>query len=170
MILYVKCVVSCSVPFQLLHLPSTDADILVGGCYNRQGRKAKERRSRDNHINRGYTGTQTVRNTGTYNQTLHLPLHLTRATSVTNENSTLVFMGDLSPWRHLTARSPCQEVSPTTIHRPLTLDQRHAEFPMWTSQKRAFSHCWPLGGSNLAQSDNGLGASLDNHMFPQRQE
>ena len=69
--------------------------------YNRQGRKAKERRSRDNHINRGNTRTQKVRNTGTYNQ----PLHLTRATIVTNDHSTLVFIGDLSPWRHLTARS-----------------------------------------------------------------
>ena len=38
------------------------------GRYNRQGRKAEDRRSRDNHINRGNTRTQTVRTTGTYNQ------------------------------------------------------------------------------------------------------
>ena len=120
-------------------------------CYNRQGRKAKDRRSRENHSNRGYTRTQTVRNTGTYNQPLHQPLHLTRATSVTNDHSTVVFIGDLSPWRHLAARSPGQEVSTTTIHRPLTLDQRHAEFPMCTSQKRTSSHCRPTG-SYLAYS------------------
>ena len=97
------------------------------GCrYNRQGRKAKGRRSRENRINRGNTRTQKVRNAGTYNQ----PLHLTRATNVTNDHATLFFIGDLSPWRHLTARSPCQEDGTTTIHRPLTLDQRHAEFPM----------------------------------------
>ena len=121
-------------------------------CYNRQGRKAKERRSRDNHINRGYTRTQTVRNAGTYNQPLHLPLHPMRATSVTNDHSTLVFIGDLSPWRHLTARSPCQEVITTKIHRPLTLDQRHAEFLMCSCQKGTFSHCWPAGCSHPAES------------------
>ena len=37
-------------------------------CYNRQGRKAKNRRSRDSHSNRAYSRTQTVRNTGTHNQ------------------------------------------------------------------------------------------------------
>ena len=84
-------------------------------------------------------GTKQLRNTGTYNQ----PLHLMRATFVTNDHSALVYVGDLSPWRHLTARSPCQEVSTTTIHRPLTLDQRHAEFPMCTSQEGTFSHRWP---------------------------
>ena len=41
-------------------------------------------------------------------------------------NSASVFMGDLSPWRHLTARSPGPEVGTTTVHRPLTLDHRHA--------------------------------------------
>ena len=41
---------------------------------------------------------------------------------------TSVLIGDLSPWRHLTACSPCQEVDTTTMHRPLTLDQRRAEF------------------------------------------
>ena len=49
---------------------------------------------------------------------------------------------------HLTACSPCQEVGTNTIHRPLTLDQRHAEFLMCTSQKRTSSHCWPSGGSH----------------------
>ena len=91
---------------------------------------------------------QRVRNTGTYNQ----PLHLTRATIVTNDHSTLVYTGDLSPWRHLTARSPCHEVSTTTTHRPLTLDQRYAEFPMCSRQKGTFSHCWPAGCSHLAES------------------
>ena len=126
------------------------------GRYNRQGRKAKDRRSRDHHINRGYTRTQTVRNTGTYNQ----PLHLTRATIRTNDHSTLVYIGDLSPWRHLTARSSYQEVSTSTIHRPLTLDQRHAEVPMCTSQEGTFSHRWPAGCSHPAESvqvtDQGL--------------
>ena len=98
-----------------------------------------KRRSRDSYSNRAYSRTQTVRNTGTHN----LPLHLMRATFVTNDHSALVYVGDLSPWRHLTARSPCQEVSTTTIHRPLTFDQRHAEFPMCSSQKGTFSHCWP---------------------------
>ena len=37
------------------------------GCYNRQGRKAKNRRSRDSYSNRAYTRTQTVHNTGTHN-------------------------------------------------------------------------------------------------------
>ena len=107
-------------------------DVCSGaGRYNRQGRNAKERRSRDNDTNRGNTGTQTVRNTGTYSQ----PLHLTRATIVTNDHSTSVFIGDVSPWRHLTACSPRREASATTMHRPLTLDQRHAEFPMCSSQK-----------------------------------
>ena len=40
------------------------------GRYNRQGRKAKDRRSMDNHINRGYTRAQTVRNTGDHNQSI----------------------------------------------------------------------------------------------------
>ena len=35
-------------------------------------------------------------------------------------------------------------------HNTRTLDQRHAEFPMCTSQKRTCSHCWPSGGSHLA--------------------
>ena len=35
--------------------------------------------------------------------------------------STLVYIGDLSPRRHRTARSSCQEVSTTTIHRPCLL-------------------------------------------------
>ena len=116
--------------------------------YNRQGRKAEELRSRDNHSNRGYTRTQTVRSAGTFN----LPLHLTRATIRTNDHPTLVYIGDLSPWRHRTARSSCQEVSTTTIHRPLTLDQRHAEFPMCTSQEGTFSHRWPARCSHPAES------------------
>ena len=41
--------------------------------YNRQGRKAEDRRSSVHHINRGNTRTQRVRNTGTCNQPLHLP-------------------------------------------------------------------------------------------------
>ena len=53
--------------------------------YNRQGRKAKNRRSRDSYSNRAYTRTQTARNTGTHN----LPLHLTPATIRTNNLSTL---------------------------------------------------------------------------------
>ena len=126
---------------------TTSSKILWLMCYNRQGRKAKDRRSRD-HTNRGNTGIQTIRSTGTYNQ----PLHLTPATIVTSDLSTLDFIGDLSRWRHLTARSPCQEVSTTTIHGSLTLDQRHAEFPMCSSQKGNFSHCWPDGCSHLAKS------------------
>ena len=104
--------------------------------YKRQGRKAKNRRSRDSYSNRAYSRTQTVRNTGTHN----LPLHLTRATIKTNDLDTLVHIGDLSPRQHRTARSSCQEVSTTTIHRPLTLDQRHAEFPMCTSQEESVWH------------------------------
>ena len=128
------------------------------GRYNRQGRKAKNRRSRDSYSNRPYTRTQTLRNTGTRN----LHLHLTRATIRTNDLDTLVHIGDLSPRQHRTARSSCQQVSTTTIHRPLTLDQRHAEFPMCTSQEGAFSHRWPAvtGCSNPAESvqvtDQGL--------------
>ena len=84
-----------------------------------------KRRSRDSYSNRAYSRTQTVRNTGTPN----LPLYLKRASIRTNDLDTLVYIGDLSPWQHRTARSSCQEVSTATIHRPLTLDQRHAEFP-----------------------------------------
>ena len=71
--------------------------------YNRQGRKAKNRRSRDSYSNRAYSRTQTIRNTGTHN----LPLYLTRATSSTNDLSRLVHIGDLSPPQHRTARSSC---------------------------------------------------------------
>ena len=44
--------------------------VLLPGRYNRQGRKAEERRSRDNHINKGNTRTQKsvlvlTENTGT---------------------------------------------------------------------------------------------------------
>ena len=81
-----------------------------------------------------------------------LPLYLTRATVRTNDLDTLVHIGDLSPRQHRTARSSCQEVSTTSIHRPLTLDQRHAEFPMCTSQEGTFSHRWPAGGSHPAES------------------
>ena len=101
------------------------------GRYNRQGRKAKNRRSRDSYSNRAYSRTQTARNTGTHN----LPLYLTRATIGTNDRDTLVHIGDLGPRQHRTACSSCQEVSTTTIHGPLTLDQRHAESPMRTSQE-----------------------------------
>ena len=115
-----------------------------------------KRRSRDSYSNRAYSRTQTVRNTGTHN----LPLYLTRATIRTNDLDTLVHIGDLSPRQHRTARSSCQEVSTTTIHRPLTLDQRHAEFPMCTSQEGTFSHRWPAGCSHSAESvqvnDNAL--------------
>ena len=45
---------------------------LTESRYNRQGHNAKERRSRDNHINRGNTRTKKARNTGTYNQPLQL--------------------------------------------------------------------------------------------------
>ena len=90
-----------------------------------------KRRSRYSYSNRAYSRTQTVRNTRTHN----LPLYLKRASIRTNDLDTLVYIGDLSPWQHRTARSSCQEVSTTTIHRPLTLDQRHAEFPMCTSQE-----------------------------------
>ena len=114
--------------------------------YNGQLRKAKNRRSRDSYSNRAHSRTQTVRNTGTQN----LPLYLTRATIRTNDLDTLVHIGDLSPRQHRTVRSSCQEVSTTTIHRPLTLDQRHAEFPMCTSQEGTFSHRWPAGGSHPA--------------------
>ena len=117
------------------------------GRYNRQGRKAN-RRSRDSYSNTAHSRTQTVRNTGTHN----LPLYLTRATIRTNDRDTLVYIGDLSPRQHRTARSSCQEVSTTTIHRPLTLDQRHAEFPMCTSQEGTFSHRWPAGCSHPADS------------------
>ena len=104
---------------------------LIVGCLALQSTGAQsKRRSRDSYSNRAYSRTQTVHNTGTHN----LPLYLTRATIRTNDLDTLVHIGDLSPRQHRTARSPCQEVSTTTIHRPLTLDQRHAEFPMCTSQ------------------------------------
>ena len=121
--------------------------IYCNSRYNRQGRKAKDRKSRDSHSNRGYTRTQTARNTGTYN----LPLHPTRAT-VRNDHCTSVLIGDLSPRRHRKARSSCQEVGTTTIHRPLTLDQCHAEFLMCASQEGTFSHRWPAGCSHPAES------------------
>ena len=75
-----------------------------GSRYNRQGHQAKNRRSRDSYSNTAYTRTQTVRNKGTHN----LPLHLTRATIRTNDLCTLVYIGDLSPQQHRTARSSCQ--------------------------------------------------------------
>ena len=69
-----------------------------GSCYNRQGRKAKNRGSRDSYSNRADTRTQTVRNTGTHN----LPLHLMRATIRTNDLSTNEGMweahGGGGPW------------------------------------------------------------------------
>ena len=67
------------------------------------------------YSNRAYSRTQTVRNTGTHN----LPLHLTRATIRTNDLDTLVYIGDLSPRQHRTARSSCQEaVSYTHLRAP----------------------------------------------------
>ena len=71
-------------------------------------------------------------------------------TNVSDNYSASVFIGDLSPWQHLTACSPCQEVGTTTIHGPLTLDQRHAKFAMCTSQKRTFGHRRRPGSSHVA--------------------
>ena len=87
-----------------------------------------------------------ARNTGTNNY----PTAPNGSNNVTSDCSTSVLIGDLSPWRHLTACSPCQEVDTTTIYRSLTLDKRYTEFPMCTSQKSTFSPCWPSGGSRLA--------------------
>ena len=92
------------------------------------------------------TGTQIARNTGTNNY----PTATNASNNGTNDYSASVLIGDLSPWQHLTACSPRQEVGTTAIHGPLTLDQRHTEFPMGSSQKGTFNHCWPSGGSHLA--------------------
>ena len=73
-------------PLQGFWLLSVSSEVQLLRCYNRQGRKAKNRRSRDSYSNRAYSRTQTIRNTGTHN----LPLHLTRATITTNDLSTLV--------------------------------------------------------------------------------
>ena len=93
--------------------------------------------------------------------------------NVTNNYSTSVRIGDLSPWRHLTACSPCHEVGTTPIHGPSTLDQRRADFAMCNSQKNTFVHGRPLGGRQppcLKCSDNGLRASPDRHILLVRQE
>ena len=79
-----------------------------------------------------------------------LPYVTNVSSSMTDNYCASVFIGYLIPWRHLTARRPCQEVGTTMIHGPLSLDQRHAKFTMCTSQKRPFSHCRPSGGSHLA--------------------
>ena len=44
------------------------------------------------------------------NSTQHRDLQPTSAPNASNDHPTLV-IGDLSPWRHLTARSPCQEAA-----------------------------------------------------------
>ena len=54
-------------------------------------------------------------------------------TNVTSDYPASVLTGDLSPWRHLTACIACHEVGTTTMHWPLTLDQRHTEFAVYTS-------------------------------------
>ena len=52
-----------------------------------------------------------ARTTGTNNY----PTAPNANNNVTNDYSTVDLIGDLSPWRHLTACSPCQEVGTTTI-------------------------------------------------------
>ena len=79
-----------------------------------------------------------------------LPYFANVGSNVTNDYPASVLIGDFSPRRHLPACGPYLEVGTTTIHRPLTLDQRHAELPMCTSQKRTFRHCRPSGSSHLA--------------------
>ena len=86
--------------------------------YNRQGRKGQDLRSKCN------TRTQKARNTGTNN----CPTAPNASNNMTNYYSTSVLIGNLSPWQHLTACSPCQEVGTTTIHRPLTLEGALAVF------------------------------------------
>ena len=75
--------------------------------YYRQGRKVEDLRSRGN------TRTQRAHSTGTNIQ----PTAPNASNIVTNDHFTSVYIGNLSPWQHLTACSPCQEVGTTTIHR-----------------------------------------------------
>ena len=74
--------------------------------YNRQGRRAQDLRSNCN------TKMQRATNTGTYNY----PTAPNASNNVTNDYSTTVLIGDLSPWRHLTPCSPCQEGGTATIN------------------------------------------------------
>ena len=102
-------------PSAPLHTHMSTLRLLIR--YIRQWRKAEDFRSRDN------MRTQRARNIGTNNR----PTAPKASNIVAMTTFTPVLIEDLSPWRHLTACSPCQEVGTTTIHRPSTLDQRHAQ-------------------------------------------
>ena len=116
---------------------------------------------------------QRARNTGTNNY----PAAPNASNNVTTEHSMSVLIGDLSSWPHLTACSPCQEVDTTTILRPLIFDQRRAGYPILSAPsgsprsgvlqpERNLQSLLALGQQlpRLECSDDGVGASLDNHI------
>ena len=129
---------------------STGVSVSSSGALQSTGAQSK-RRSRDSYSNRAYSRTQTVRNTGTHN----LPRYLTRATIRTNDLDTLVYIGDLSPRQHRTARSSCQEVSTTTIHRPLTLETGLLGWGVTTGRDAVIGVCWGTCASG------GVGVAAD---------
>ena len=64
--------------------------------------------------------------------------------NVTNNYSTSVRIGDLSPWRHLTACSPCHEVEHTVAWQYIRMNSAcHVPRPVWTSRLRLLSAVVP---------------------------
>ena len=86
--------------------------------------------------------------------------YFTSLNSNVTDYSASVLIGDFSPWRHLTACTPCHEVGTNPIHGLLTLDHRHAEFAMCTSQKRTFSQCTKLCCALWKRRENDLGSDM----------
>ena len=73
-----------------------------------------------------------------------LPYFTSVNNNMTGNYSDSVLIGDLSPWRHLTACSPCHEVEHTVAWQYIRMNSAcHVPRPVWTSRLRLLSAVVP---------------------------